>query len=173
MRDGAAWVIKTTIGWWIAVPSLDLTDSPAATIRTYVLWLAVVVAAAGVMWQGLVLAASRRPEAALDVGRGLFTLAVWSSLGIIGPAAALRAGDAFSAWVLDQAAHGQAADRLIRLASLTGIDSAGAVIMFGLLMMLAGLAQAVLMMFREGALLVLAGVLVLAAAGSMTRGTRP
>src|SRR3954447_158352 len=39
MRDGAAWVIKTTIGWWIAVPSLDLTDSPAARIRSYVLWL--------------------------------------------------------------------------------------------------------------------------------------
>src|SRR3954447_2510581 len=81
MRDGAAWVIKTTIGWWIAVPSLDLTDSPAARIRSYVLWLAVVVAAAGVMWQGIVLAVSRRPEAALDVGRGLFALAAWSSLG--------------------------------------------------------------------------------------------
>src|SRR4051794_39686013 len=75
MRDGAAWVIKTTIGWWIAVPSLELIGSPAATIRTYVLWLAVVAAAAGVIWQGIVLAVSRRPEPALDVGRGLFTLA--------------------------------------------------------------------------------------------------
>src|SRR5215217_3807098 len=138
MRDGAAWMIKTTIGWWIAVPSLDLTDSPAARIRSYVLWLAMLVAAAGVMWQGIVLAVSRRPEAALDAGRRLFTLAVWSSLGIIGPAAALRAGDAFSAWVLNEAAHGQAADRLIKLASLSGIQSAGAVIVFGLLMMLAG-----------------------------------
>src|SRR3954469_3056396 len=126
MRDGAAWVIKTTIGWWIAVPALDLTRSPAATIRSYVLWLAVAVAVAGVMWQGVVLALTRRPEAALDVGRGLFTLALWSTLGIIGPATALRAGDAFAAWVLDQAAHGQAANRLIRLASLTGIRSSGA-----------------------------------------------
>src|SRR5215213_4041012 len=173
MRDGAAWVIKTTIGWWINVPALDLTTSPAATIRSYVLWVALVVAVGEVIWQGILLAVTRRPEPALDVGRGLFTLALWSALGIIGPAAALRAGDAFSVWVLDAAAHGNAADRLIRLASLSGIDSAGAVILLGLLMMLAGLAQAVLMMFREGALVILAGVVVLAAAGSMTRGTRP
>src|SRR4051812_42084136 len=173
MRDGAAWVIKTTIGWWINVPALDLATSPAATIRSYVLWVALVVAVGEVIWQGILLTVTRRPEPALDVGRGLFTLALWSALGIIGPAAALRAGDAFSVWVLDAAAHGHAADRLIRLASLSGIDSAGAGILLGLLMMLAGLAQAVLMMFREGALVILAGVVVLAAAGSMTRATRP
>src|SRR4051794_29148162 len=173
MRDGAGWVIKTTIGWWINVPALDLTTSPAATIRSYVLWIALVVAVGEVIWQGIVLAVTRRPEPALDVGRGLFTLALWSALGIIGPAASLRAGDAFSVWVLDAAAHGNAADRLIRLASLSGIDSAGAVILLGLLMMLAGLAQAVLMMFREGALVILAGVVVLAASGSMSRSTRP
>src|SRR3954453_20598711 len=74
MRDGAAWVIKTTIGWWIAVPSLNLPAPPAPPTRPYVLWLAVVVPAAGVMWQGIILALSRRTEAALDVGRGLFTL---------------------------------------------------------------------------------------------------
>src|SRR5215212_1479820 len=173
MRDGAAWVIKTTIGWWIDVPALDLATSPAATIRSYVLWVALVVAVGEVIWQGILLAVTRRPEPALDVGRGLFMLALWSALGIIGPAAALRAGDAFSVWVLDAAAHGNAADRLIRLASLSGIDSAGAVILLGLLMMLAGLAQAVLMMFREGALVILAGVVVLAASGSMSRSTRP
>src|ERR671920_698649 len=99
MRDGAAWVIKTTIGWWINVPALDLSNSPAATIRSYVLWVALVVAVGEVIWQGIVLAVTRRPEPALDVGRGLFTLALWSALGIIGPAAALRAGDAFSVWV--------------------------------------------------------------------------
>jgi hypothetical protein len=173
MREGAAWVIKTTIGWWIDVPAIDLAASPAATIRSYVLWLAAAVAAGGIIWQGVLLAVSRRSQHALDVGRGLFTLALWSAVGIAGPAAALRAGDAFSVWVLDTSAHGQAADRLVSLASLNGIQSPGAVIVLGLLMMLAGLAQAVLMMFREGALVILSGVVVLAAAGSMTHATRP
>ena len=173
MREGATWVIKTTIGWWIDVPAIDIASSPADTIRGYVLWLAIVVAAGGVMWQGLVMVLSRRPEPAFAVGRGLFTIAFWSAVGIVGPAAALRAGDSFSSWVLDEAAHGQATDRLVKLAGLGGVSSPGAVILLGLVMMLAGLVQAVLMMFREAAVIVLAGVVVLAAAGTFTRATRP
>jgi hypothetical protein len=173
MRDGATWVIKTTVGWWISVPAVDLTRTPVDAIRGYVQWVAVVVAVAGVIWQGILLALSRRPQPLLNVGRGLFYLALWSSIGVIGPAAALRAGDAFSNWVLDQAAGGQAADRLIVLASLSSVSSAGAVTVLGLLMMLAGLVQAVLMLFREGATVILAGVVTLAAAGSFTNATRP
>jgi hypothetical protein len=173
MRDGAAWVIETTVGWWINVPAVDLTRSPADTIRGYVLWLAIVVATTGVIWQGIQLAISRKPDPLLNVGRGLFLVAPWSAVGILGPALALRAGDAFSSWVLSEAASGRAADRLVAVASLAPIESAGAVIVLGLLMMIAGLVQAILMMFREGALVILAGVTVLAAAGSFATATRP
>jgi len=173
MRQGATWVMKTTIGWWIDVPAIDLTSSPAGTIRGYVLWLAIAVATAGVIWQGIVMAVSRRPDPVLTVARGLFTVAFWAAVGVIGPAAALRAGDSFSSWVLDTAGHGQATDRLLTLAGLGSVSSSGAVILLGLLMMIAGLAQAVLMMFREGALVVLSGVVVLAAAGTFTHATRP
>jgi hypothetical protein len=173
MRDGAAWVIRTTIGWWIEVPAVDLAASPADTIRGYLLWLAAAVAAASAIWQGAVIAVSRRPEPLFTVIRGLFYLALWSSIGIIGPAAALRAGDAFSSWVLGEAAGGQASERLLRLASLTTVESDGAVILLGLAMMLVGLVQAMLMMFREGSVVVLSGAVVLAAAGSLTQATRP
>ncbi len=173
MREGAQWVIRTTVGWWIDVPAINLATSPAPTIRGYVLWLAVMVATAGIIWQGILLAITRRSSHLLDVGRGLFVVALWSAIGIIGPAAALRAGDAFSSWVLDEASGGQAADRLTKLAGLQTINSAGAVIILGLILMLAGLAQAVLMMFREGAIVVLAGVVVLAASGQFIRATRP
>lgn len=173
IRDGAEWVIKTTVGWWIDVPAIDLEASPAVRIRGYVMWLAVVVAAGGVIWQGIVMAVSRRPEPAFTVARGLFTLVLWTTVGVAGPAAALRAGDVFSSWVLDQAASGHATERLIALAGLTNVTSPGAVMLLGLVMMLAGLVQAMLMMFREAAVVILAGVVVLAAAGSMTGATRP
>jgi hypothetical protein len=173
MRDGAQWVIHTTVGWWIDVPPIDLVTSPAPTIRGYVLWLAMVVATGGIIWQGILLTVSRRSSHLLDVGRGLFVFALWSAIGIVGPAAALRAGDAFSAWVLDEASGGRAADRLTQLAGLQTVNSAGAVIVLGLVLMVAGLAQAVMMMFREGAIVILAGVVVLAAAGQFVRGTRP
>jgi len=173
MRDGAQWVIRTTVGWWIDVPAINLATSPAPTIRGYVIWLAMLVATAGIIWQGILLAITRRSAHLLDVGRGLFVVALWSAVGIIGPAAALKAGDAFSSWVLDQASGGRAADRLTKLAGLETITSPGAVIILGLVLMLTGLAQAVLMMFREGAVVILAGVVVLAASGQFVRATRP
>lgn len=173
MRDGAAWVMETTMGWWIDVPAVDLVTSPAVTIRGYVLWLALAVATAGVMWQGILLMVSRRPDPFFAIGRGLFTLAFWAAVGIIGPAAALRAGDSFASWVLDEASSGQASERLLQLGSLTGVNSTGAVIVLGLLLMVSGLVQAVIMIFREGAVVVLAGVVVLASAGSFSAATRP
>jgi hypothetical protein len=173
MRDGAAWMIKTTIGWWIQIPSIDLAASPVTAIRGYVQWVAVMVAVVGVSWQAVILMVSRRPEPLINVGRGLFYVALWTSIGVIGPATALRAGDSFSTWVLNEAASGQASTRLVKLASLQSISSAGAVIILGLLMMLAGLVQAVLMLFREGAIVILTGVIVLAASGSFTNSTRP
>ncbi|RJK95921.1 hypothetical protein [Vallicoccus soli] len=173
MREGAAWVIRTTIGWWIDVPAVDLTETPVDDIRGYLWWLALAVAAAGVAWQGLRMAISRKPDPLVDIGRGLVTLALWAGIGVAGPAAALRAGDAFSSWVLEEASRGQVADRLVRLAGLGGVDSAGAVILFGLVMMVAGIVQAVIMVFREGAVVILAGVVVLAAAGNFTAYGRP
>ena len=173
MREGATWVMQTTLGWWVDVPAIDLATSPATTIRGYVLWLSLGVATMGMMWQGLLLTVSRRPEPLVGIARGLATLALWSAIGIAAPAAALRAGDEFASWVLDQAADGRAADRLMQLGSLAGVDSAGAVIVLGLLLMFSGIAQAIVMIFREGAVVVLAGVVVLAASGSFTSATRP
>ncbi|MBC3763444.1 hypothetical protein ACUN7V_20215 [Quadrisphaera oryzae] len=173
MREGATWVIKTTIGWWVEVPAIDVANSPALAIRDDVWWLSLVIAAAGVTWQGVRMAITHRLDPLLDIGRGLVTLALWAAVGITGSALALRAGDDFSSWVLDRAASGQVVERLVALAGLQGINSAGAAIVIGLLVMLAGLIQAVLMMFREGAVVVLAGLLVLAAARNVTGYGRP
>ena len=173
IRQGAIWIVKATVAWWVEVPAIDLNSSPAGTIRGYVLGLAALVAVGGVIWQGILLAVSRRPEPVLAVGRGLFLLVLWTAIGVEGPAAALRAGDAFSDWVLTQAAGGQAADRIVGLASLGSVTAPGAVMVLGLVVMLAGLVQAVLMTFREAAVVVLAGVVVLAASGSMVGATRP
>src|SRR5689334_4358025 len=70
MRDGASWVIRTTIGWWIEVPAIDLASSPAGTIRGFLLWPAAAVAVAGLIWSGVVMAISRRPESLFTAVRG-------------------------------------------------------------------------------------------------------
>lgn len=173
MADGAGWVLRTTVGWWVDVPAVDLVTSPAMTIRGYVLWVAVAVATVGVMWQGVRLTLSRRADPLIGVGRGLFVFALFAAVGIVAPAAAVRAGDSFATWVLDESTGGQLATRLEVVASFAGVTSSGAVIVLGLLMILSGLAQAVVMIFREGAVVVLSGAVVLAAAGSFGAATRP
>jgi hypothetical protein len=173
MADGAGWVLRTTVGWWVDVPAVDVVTSPATTIRSYVLWAAVAIATIGVMWQGVRLMLSRRADPLIGVGRGLFVFALLAAVGIVAPAAALRAGDAFATWVLDESTGGQLAVRLQTVASFSGVTASGAVIVLGLLMILSGIAQAVVMIFREGAVVVLSGAVVLAAAGSFSQATRP
>src|SRR3954451_8254965 len=86
MRDGATWDVKTTVGWWIDVPAMNLDTSPAGRIRGYVMWLAVLVAVGGMTWQGIVMSVSRRPVRAFTVAPGLFTVLHWTAVGIAGPA---------------------------------------------------------------------------------------
>jgi hypothetical protein len=173
MRDGARWVIENTVGWWINVPSIDLNKTPVHDIQRIVFVLAVLVAVAGVMWQGIRMTLTRKPNGFVDIGRGLVTVAAWSALGITGISMALHAADQFSAWVLDQGAQGEVAARLARLAALSGVTSPGAVLVLGFVVIVVGMFQAVLMFLREGALIVLTGLVVLAAAGNFTAATRP
>ena len=52
LQSGAEEVMKTTMGWWVNVPSIDLAATPVQQIQGQVRWLAVVVAVAGTIWQG-------------------------------------------------------------------------------------------------------------------------
>jgi hypothetical protein len=173
MRSGSSWVLKETTGWWLQVPAIDISASPAAAIRSLTLPLAIIIATAGIIWQGIVMVSSRKKDPLLNVGRGLMTVAVWSAVGITGITIALKASDSFAVAALDSGAQGQAAERLAQIGGLAGVTAPGAIIVLGLVMMLAGLAQALLMMLREGSLVVLAGLVVIAAAGSFSGATRP
>lgn len=172
MSEAAQWVIRTTVGWWLYVPSIDLENSPAAKVRGAVLALSVVVAVAGVMWGGLRMAFRRKGEAAWDVGSGLLRLAAVSALAFVAPQLLLNFGDSFSVWVLESSVTGDVAERFVMLASMGGIASPGVVIFAGIVILFAGGIQAVLMFLREGGIVILSGLLVLAAAGGFNPATK-
>jgi hypothetical protein len=174
LKDGANWVMTTAMGWWVNVPSIDLKATPVQQIQGQVRWIALAVAVAGMTWQGIRMAVSRKPGPIFDIGKGLITVALWSSIGIIGVQLALQAADSYSSWVLETAAPGgMAQEKLTGLADLAQVQSDGAVIVLSIIMIVAGIAQAVLMFFREGAIIILSGLVVLAAAGAFTGSTRP
>ena len=114
----------------------------------------------------------RRANQLLDITRGLLTVAAAGPLGVTARALLLKAGDAWSAWVLQVSTGGHFTQRLMLALNLGGSAAPAVVLIFGTIAIVLSLVQAVLMLFRQAALVILAGVLPLAAAGSVAPMTR-
>ena len=163
-----------TADWWIQIPSPDLATEPAITrIQAWLLPVTAAVAIAGVIGAGLRMAVTRRGSPLLDATGGLLTLATATTLGVVVPALLLRAGDAWSTWVLRVSTGGHFAQRLALVLDLGGNAASAVVLVFGIAAIILSLVQAVLLLFRQVALVILAGVLPLAAAGATAPMTRP
>jgi len=174
ITDGVRWTVTNTATWWLRIPSPDLAAEPAITqIQSWLLPITATVAVAAMIAAGVRLVIARRANPLLDVTGGLLTLAVVTTLGTIVPALLLKAGDAWSAWVLQVSTGGQFTQRLSNVLVLGGGAAPAVVLIFGILAIILSLVQAVLMLFRQAALVILAGVLPLAAAGSLAPLTRP
>jgi len=173
IRSGVADLVKATLTWWVRQDSVDIAATPVDRLQHLLLPVTLLVAVGSLMWQGVRMTLSRKPDPLWDAGRGLAVLAFVTGAGVTALAGALRAGDALSGWVLDQASGGQFSQRLIEVLSMQGVAGPGTVILLGMVTFFVTLLQWVLLFFRQGSLVVLAGLLPLAAAGSMSPGTRP
>ena len=174
VTEGIRWIVVNTATWWIQLPSPNLAAEPAVTrIQQWLLPVAAAVAVGGVIAAGLRMAITRRGNPLLDLGGGLLTIAAATTIGAAAAALLLRAGDAWSAWVLRASTGGQFTQRLVQLLDLGGGAAPAVVLIFGIIAIILALAQAVLMLFRQASLIILAGALPLAAAGSIAPTTRP
>ena len=172
IQSGVSWIVTSSITWWVKVPSPSLSGQPAVTsLQQWVLPLAAAVAVLGLIIAGGKMALTRKANPLIDAGSGLIILAVTSAVGVLLPDLLLQAGDAWSNWVLNAATGGQFASRLNALLSLAGAAPA-VVVVLGVIAILISAAQAILMLFRQASLVILAGVLPLAAAGTLTPATR-
>src|SRR5579859_7313576 len=173
ISNGVVWVVKNTATWWIKIPSPDLATEPAvASLQQWILPITVAVAVAGVIAAGARMVVLRRANPLIDVTGGLLTLAAATALGAVVPTLLLKAGDAWSAWVLQVSTGGQFTQRLAAALTLGGNAAPAVVVIFGIVAIVFSIVQAALMLFRDAALIILAGVLPLAAAGSIAPMTR-
>ncbi|MEW9534146.1 hypothetical protein [Microbispora sp. NPDC049125] len=173
IQDGVAWVVGNSVSWWVKVPSPDLAaESAVDHLRQWTLPIAIAVALLGMISAGGKMALTRKGSPLVDVGSGLVTIAATSTIGVLTASMLVKAGDAWSTWVLNSATNDDFSRRLTKILGLSGA-APGAVIVLGIIAILIGAIQAVLMLFREAALVILAGLLPLAAAGAMTALTKP
>jgi hypothetical protein len=173
IQSGVAWIVANSIDWWITVPSPDLAAEPAVgRLQGFMLPVTVAVAVLGLIIAGGRMAVTRKASPLVDTATGLVTIGATTAIGVLLPTLLLQAGDAWSSWVLNASTGGQFAARMTSVLTLRGAQP-GAVVVLGIIAIVISAMQAVLMLFRQGALVVLAGVLPLAAAGTLTAATRP
>jgi hypothetical protein len=172
IQSGVAWVASGTVDWWVRLPSPDLAAEPAVgALQGWLMPITVAVAVLATITAAGKMALTRKANPLIHIGFGLAVIAATSALGVLLPTMLLRSGDAWSSWVLTASTGGQFDARLTAVLTMTGA-APGVVIVLGILAIVMAALQAVLMLFRQAALVILAGVLPLAAAGTLTPGTR-
>jgi hypothetical protein len=134
VTDGVKWIVTNTATWWLRIPSPDLAGEPAITaIQHWLLPITGAMAIAGVIAAGARMALTRRANPLLDVTSGLLTLSAASTIGLTTAGLLLKAGDAWSSWVLQASTGGHFTQRLTLLLNLGGGAAPAAVLVFGVI----------------------------------------
>lgn len=172
VHAAVASTIAGFVDWWINIPSPNLATEPSVqAVQHWLMPVTVAVALGATLAGAAKMTLTRKANPLVDVGAGLAVLVVTLAVGVLLPALLLRAGDAWSSWVLTESAGGRFGRRLTEVLSLQSAPPID-VIMFGTAAIALTFVQAILMAFRQVAVVVLAGVLPLSAAGMLAPSTR-
>ncbi|NKZ03326.1 hypothetical protein HGB48_06115 [Actinomadura latina] len=172
-QSATGWLISNTASWWVHTPSPDLQQAPAVGyLELLVRPLTVAVAVLALLAVAARMALSRKALPLVDAGRGLVVLAVVTVIGTVVPNLLLQWGDVWCGWVLDASSEGDFARRMTQVVTFPSAAPRALVLILCLFALVIGLLQAILLLFRAGALVILAGLLPLAAAGVITTTTK-
>jgi hypothetical protein len=172
IRGGITWLLAHSVSLWLRLPSPDLGNEPAiGAMRQWLLPITAAVAVGAMIAAGARMVLTRRANPLLDVGGGLVTIAAVASLGVIVPGLLLQAGDEWTNWILQVSTGGAYTRRMNDLLTFAGAPSV-IVVVLGIAGLLLVAVQAALLMFRQAAVVLLAALLPLAAAGSIAPLTR-
>ncbi|QSB13768.1 hypothetical protein JQS43_19720 [Natronosporangium hydrolyticum] len=173
IREALRSLIVRAVTAWVNMPPPDITN-PATILQGWMLPFTILVATGGILWQALLMILTRRGEPLINVIKGLVAVALWGVVAVTGTNLLLAFTDAYSRWILTGGLDGNADDLVERLSNLM-IAWPGAplalVLILGPIVMIANFFQLALLLFRGAAVIILTGLLQLAAAGSFTTGT--
>lgn len=168
-------MVGTLLTFWtnVGVPNLSDPSGPVAFLRTSTSWIAAFVMIVSLIATGAKMAISGSMESGQHAAKGVWQMVLLSGAGV--PAIMLlgAAGDQFSSWIIDRSTGGELGQRLQTLFAveqLTGPMGSGLVLILALLGILSALGQMLLMIVRVGMLVLLAGMLPIAAAAAITKG---
>jgi type IV secretion system protein TrbL len=171
--EGVGKAVEWVVTFWVHIdtPVIDQDSGPVAALRGSLSWLVGAMGVVGVLLGLMRVVWSHRGDEASEVFKGLIRLVLATFMAV--PVVALLTGgfDEFSTWILDQSAGGDLGAVVVKFgafgALLGGLGTAIAFIV-GVLGIFSALAQMFLMLVRGAMIIILSGVLPLAAAGSTT-----
>lgn len=164
---------------WLTIPTLSLTEDggTSATItfvQSNTLWLVAAAGAVSIIVAGIRMAWLQRAEPLRDLGKSLGILTIVSTAGLAGITLLTQLADAV-AYDIIQASLGASGETFARrmselvvnpmVAPTTGLS---VVLLFGIIAIVTCLIQIILMIVRSAMLILLAGVLPLAASATNT-----
>ncbi|WP_433136140.1 hypothetical protein ACQPZ8_28360 [Actinomadura nitritigenes] len=172
-QSAVGWLVSHTASWWVEIPSPNLeTESAVGYLQLLVQPLTITVAVLALLVVAGKMALTRKASPAVDAGRGLIVLAVVTVIGTVLPNLLLQWGDQWSGWVLNASSQGGFAKRMAEIVIIPTGTPAALVLVLSLVALFIGIVQALLLLFRGAALVILAGLLPLAAAGGITAATK-
>jgi len=168
-----------TVWLHVGTPQLTTTDGGSAPsdavgfIQGSLWWYAAAAAVLAVVVGGARMAWERRAQPGQELLRGLLTMVVVFGAGLTAISLLVTASDQFAGWIVDRSTQGtdfgQNITAMLNLSSAAGSGLGPLlVVIFGLLALLASAVQIMLMVVRGGMLVILAGVLPLAASFTST-----
>ena len=173
-QSAVGWFISSTASWWVKTPSPDLANDPVVgTMQRLIQPLTIAVAVTALLVVGAKMALMRRANPLVEATGGLVVLVTVTTIGVLVPHHLLQWVDIWADWALTAAAQGDFAKRMSRIVLLPSGAPAGVVVIMSIAALFVGIIQAILLLFRQAALIILAGMLPLAAAGMLTTATRP
>ncbi|WP_285558782.1 hypothetical protein [Actinoplanes regularis] len=147
------------------------SGSAAQHLHNLMLPLTGLVLAGGLLWQATLMVITRKGEPLLQAGRGLVNTALWGGIGVGAAHLALKLGDNFSAWVIDQSVAGDGTPtEKLRTVVLAMVSVPGDVepllgLTVSTIAMGFVIVQILLMTFRDVGVVIIAGLKQFSAAG--------
>jgi type IV secretion system protein TrbL len=176
--ESAAKMVVTATTWWTTTGTVNLQQPAVSRVQALTVPLIAIILTASVIWQAIRMMLARKGEPALAIAEGLARFAVWNAVGVAVFAGALRAGDELAkAWLgtsaTDLAGRMAAVVVALIVQPQAGTSLAFAVLLMAIVIIVLSLVQWAIGWLRQAALLVLVGLIPLAASGSLNQATRP
>lgn len=167
--QAAAKMLETLVAGWLAIPSPVVSQESGVIkhLQAYTAWAVAAIAVGSVLFSATKMALERDGREAGALGKNLVLLVVIAGAGVPAVRILTEIGDAYADWILSASANGDLGKRLLLLtpavANPTGLP---ALVVIGISMMLflSSMVQLLLLLARNAGLVLLAGLLPVAAA---------